>query len=172
MTAKRSMPPMKLNARINNLFLTDLRAQKLEAALWSPTEAAPAFAALVCHPHPLFGGTMHNKVVFQAAKAMDALGVAVLRFNFRGAGSSEGRYDRGQGKRDDVRAALDFLTEEFQERRSCWRALALDAGWDCGLAAKMFSGKADRNQRAGEQFRLFLFADMRKTETFCARRER
>jgi uncharacterized protein len=112
MTAKRSMPPMSSTHESTNLFL-DGPVGKLEAALWSPTEAAPAFAALVCHPHPLFGGTMHNKVVFQAAKAMDALGVAVLRFNFRGAGSSEGRYDRGEGERDDVRAALDFLAEEF-----------------------------------------------------------
>ena len=81
--------------------------------MWSPTGATPAIAALVCHPHPLFGGTMHNKVVFQAAKALDALGVAVLRFNFRGAGLSEGVHDRGKGELDDVRAALDYLAKEF-----------------------------------------------------------
>ena len=56
---------------------------------------------------------MHNKVVFQAAKALDSLGIAVLRFNFRGAGLSEGLHDRGVGEVDDVRAALDFLGEEF-----------------------------------------------------------
>lgn len=70
-------------------------------------------AALVCHPHPLFGGTMHNKVVYQAAKSLDALGLSVLRFNFRGTGKSEGKHDRGEGERDDVRAALDFLSAEF-----------------------------------------------------------
>ena len=70
-------------------------------------------AALVCHPHPLFGGTMHNKVVYQAAKSLDALGLAVLRFNFRGTGLSEGKHDRGEGERGDVRAALDFLAAEF-----------------------------------------------------------
>ncbi|MGH9741537.1 MAG: alpha/beta hydrolase [Candidatus Acidiferrum sp.] len=70
-------------------------------------------AALVCHPHPLFGGTMHNKVVYQAAKSLDALGLAVLRFNFRGTGKSEGAHDRGEGEREDVRAALDFLAGEF-----------------------------------------------------------
>jgi uncharacterized protein len=70
-------------------------------------------AAVVCHPHPLFGGTMHNKVVYQTAKALDALGVPVLRFNFRGTGASEGKHDRGNGERDDVRAALDFLASEF-----------------------------------------------------------
>ncbi|MGC1617526.1 MAG: alpha/beta family hydrolase [Candidatus Acidiferrum sp.] len=72
-------------------------------------------AALVCHPHPLFGGTMHNKVVYQAAKTLDVLGLSVLRFNFRGTGMSEGKHDRGEGERDDVRAALDFLAAEFPD---------------------------------------------------------
>jgi alpha/beta superfamily hydrolase len=89
-------------------------AGRLEAVLWKPASSArPPLAALVCHPHPLFGGTMHNKVVYQAAKSLDALGLPVLRFNFRGAGMSEGTHDRGQGELGDVRAALDFLTGEF-----------------------------------------------------------
>ena len=89
-------------------------AGRLEAILWTPTTAAkPPLAALVCHPHPLFGGTMHNKVVYQAAKSLDSLGLPVLRFNFRGAGRSEGTHDRGQGEQGDVRAALDFLAVEF-----------------------------------------------------------
>ena len=95
-----------------NFFLQG-PAGKLEAALWTPTAASPAMAALLCHPHPLFGGTMHNKVVFQTAKALDALGIAVLRFNFRGAGLSEGSHDKGKGELDDVRAALEFLGSEF-----------------------------------------------------------
>ena len=70
-------------------------------------------AAVICHPHPLFGGTMHNKVVYQAAKSLDALGLPVLRFNFRGTGLSEGKHDRGEAERDDVRVALDFLAAEF-----------------------------------------------------------
>jgi alpha/beta superfamily hydrolase len=86
---------------------------KLEAVLWTPPGASPRIAALVCHPHPLFGGTMHNKVVFQAAKALDALGIAILRFNFRGAGLSEGLHDQGRGELDDVRAAVNFLATEF-----------------------------------------------------------
>jgi len=57
---------------------------------------------------------MHNKVVYQAAKSLAELGLAVLRFNFRGAGASEGKHDRGQGEQDDVRGALDFLAEEFR----------------------------------------------------------
>jgi alpha/beta superfamily hydrolase len=96
-----------------NFFLSG-PVGRLEAALWTPrSNPAPALAALVCHPHPLFGGTMHNKVVFQAAKSIDALGLPVLRFNFRGAGLSEGVHDRAIGEREDVRTALQFLTGEF-----------------------------------------------------------
>ena len=94
------------------MFL-DGPAGRLEAILWSPTAGAPAMAAVVCHPHPLFGGTMHNKVVYQAAKSLDALGLPVLRFNFRGTGMSEGKHDHGDGERGDVRAALDFLAAEY-----------------------------------------------------------
>jgi alpha/beta superfamily hydrolase len=94
------------------LFL-DGPAGKLEAMLWTSPLAHPPRAALICHPHPLFGGTMHNKVVFQAAKALHQLGIPVLRFNFRGAGLSEGEHDNGIGEQDDVRVALDYLAQEF-----------------------------------------------------------
>ena len=87
-------------------------AGRLEAILWKPAAQA-RLAALVCHPHPLFGGTMHNKVVYQAAKSLDALGVPVLRFNFRSAGMSGGTHDQGRGEEGDAKAALDFLAEEF-----------------------------------------------------------
>jgi alpha/beta superfamily hydrolase len=90
-------------------------AGRLEAIWWSPAEKVPQMAAVVCHPHPLFGGTMHNKVVYQAAKSLDALGLAVLRFNFRGAGLSAGVHDRGMGERDDVRAAINFLATEYPD---------------------------------------------------------
>ena len=100
---------MSTNHESKNLFLAG-PAGKLEAILWMPAAGVqPRFAAVVCHPHPLFGGTLHNKVVYQAAKALDAQGGAVLRFNFRGTGLSEGTHDHGLGERDDVRAALDFL---------------------------------------------------------------
>lgn len=96
-----------------NLFLQG-PAGRLEAIFWKPQDSAqPALAAVVCHPHPLFGGTMHNKVIYQAAKSLDALRLPVLRFNFRGAGMSEGKHDRGRGERGDVRAAIDFLSAEF-----------------------------------------------------------
>jgi alpha/beta superfamily hydrolase len=104
---------MSSTHHIRNFFLEG-PAGRLEAILWTPSSAAPPpLAAVVCHPHPLFGGTMHNKVVYQTAKSLDALGVPVLRFNFRGAGLSEGVHDRGHGEEGDVRAALDFLVSEF-----------------------------------------------------------
>jgi len=93
-------------------FFLEGPAGRLEAILWKPAAQA-RMAALVCHPHPLFGGTMHNKVVYQAAKSLDALGLPVLRFNFRGAGMSGGTHDRGRGEQGDVKAALDFLAGEF-----------------------------------------------------------
>jgi hypothetical protein len=95
-------------------FFFDGPAGRLEAILWKPADGKKSpLAALVCHPHPLFGGTMHNKVVYQAAKSLDQFALPVLRFNFRGAGMSEGTFDRGAGERGDVRAALDFLADEF-----------------------------------------------------------
>ncbi len=84
-------------------------AGRLEALLNTGTEDPP-FAALVAHPHPLGGGTMHNKVVYHTAKALSSFGLPVLRFNFRGTGLSEGAHDDGRGEVEDVRAALDGLT--------------------------------------------------------------
>jgi alpha/beta superfamily hydrolase len=96
-------------------FFLNGPAGPLEALLWTSASPNPARAALVCHPHPLFGGTMHNKVVFQTAKALHSYGYPVLRFNFRGAGQSVGEHDKGRGEADDVRAAIDYLAEEFPE---------------------------------------------------------
>lgn len=96
-----------------NLFLEG-PAGRLESILWTPTRAdSPLLAAVVCHPHPLFGGTMHNKVVYNTAKTLDALGIPVLRFNFRGAGLSEGEHDKGRGEQGDVQVALDYLYAQF-----------------------------------------------------------
>ena len=95
------------------LFFLPGRGGRLEAMHWTVADADPPMAALVCHPHPLFGGTMHNKVVFQVARAMHDLGLPVLRFNFRGAGLSEGVHDEGRGEQGDVRAAIDWLAEKF-----------------------------------------------------------
>ncbi|OYT72391.1 MAG: alpha/beta hydrolase [Chloracidobacterium sp. CP2_5A] len=77
---------------------------------WAPNPRG--WAAVVCHPHPVFGGTMHNRVVYRAAKALLAGGAHVLRFNFRGVGASRGSYDGGIGEQADVAAALAYLEEQ------------------------------------------------------------
>lgn len=82
---------------------------RLEGLIQEREGAHPAFVALVCHPHPRYGGTMNNKVVHRTASTLHDLGAAVLRFNFRGVGRSEGSYDRGEGELEDARAALAFL---------------------------------------------------------------
>lgn len=87
---------------------------RLEALLNFGAEDAK-YAAVVTHPHPLFGGTMHNKVVFHAMKALNGFGFPVLRFNFRGTGASEGEHDSGRGEIDDVRAALEYMKDEFRK---------------------------------------------------------
>jgi len=69
----------------------------------------PTGIAIVCHPHPLGGGTLHNKVVFRAARGLEAANVATLRFNFRGVGASGGKHDEGEGEVDDVNTAIDWM---------------------------------------------------------------
>lgn len=96
---------------IRSLFL-DGPSGRLEALLNAGAENA-THAALVCHPHPLFGGTLHNKVVFHTMKALNSFGFPVLRFNFRGTGLSQGTHDNGEGEVGDVRAALDWLDAEY-----------------------------------------------------------
>ena len=124
-----------------NFFLQG-PAGRLEAILWKPAaKALPPLAALVCHPHPLFGGTMHNKVVYQAVKSLDALGLPVLRFNFRGAGMSAGTHDRGRGEQGDVSAALDFLVGEFPG------VPLLVAGFSFGCWVGLRVGCADQRVR-------------------------
>jgi len=100
-----------LQPTIKSFFL-DGPAGLLEALLNAGAPTA-THAALVCHPHPLGGGTMHNKVVFHAMKALNSFGFPVLRFNFRGTGLSAGQHDEGHGEIADVEAALAWLKREF-----------------------------------------------------------
>lgn len=86
---------------------------RLEAILKEPRVSVARGVALVLHPHPLGGGTMHNKVVFRAASALNDAGLIALRINFRGVGQSTGEHDEGRGESEDVRAALDYLTEQY-----------------------------------------------------------
>jgi alpha/beta superfamily hydrolase len=98
-------------------------------------------AAVVCHPHPLFGGTLHNKVVFHAMKALNSFGFPALRFNFRGTGLSQGEHDHGIGEVDDVRAALDWLDSEFH-------LPIIFAGFSFGAAVGLRAACADPRVRA------------------------
>jgi uncharacterized protein len=97
-----------------NLFILTAHG-RLEAILKEPRASPPLGAALVLHPHPLGGGTMHNKVVFRAASALNDAGMVTLRINFRGVGQSSGEHDEGRGELEDVRAGLEYLAETFPE---------------------------------------------------------
>src|SRR5689334_5994907 len=99
------------NSTIRSLFLNG-PAGRLEALLNAGASTA-THAAVVCHPHPLFGGTLHNKVVFHTMKALNSFGFPVLRFNFRGTGLSEGEHDHGMGEKEDVATALRWLESEY-----------------------------------------------------------
>jgi alpha/beta superfamily hydrolase len=87
-------------------------AGPLEVLLDEP-QGPPKAACVFSHPHPLYGGTMHTKAVYQAAKALARIGTATLRFNFRGVGSSGGTHDGGPGEMDDYRAALDVVASRY-----------------------------------------------------------
>ena len=88
-------------------------AGRLEALLEEPEAAPPRLAAVVCHPHPLYGGTMHNKVVYRMARGLRRAGVVALRFNFRGVGLSEGQHAHLTGEIEDARAALAWLRARY-----------------------------------------------------------
>jgi uncharacterized protein len=127
------------NQTIHSRFLEG-PAGRLEALL-NAGAANATHAAVVCHPHPLFGGTLHNKVVFHAMKALNSFGFPVLRFNFRGTGLSQGEHDYGSGEIDDVRAALDWLDSEFH-------LPLIFAGFSFGAAVGLRAACADSRVRA------------------------
>ncbi|MFL6351272.1 MAG: alpha/beta hydrolase [Bryobacteraceae bacterium] len=100
--------------RIESFFIAGCSGN-LEALLEEPEEMAPVQAALVCHPHPQHGGTMHNKVVYRLARGLRKSGCVVLRFNYRGVNLSEGEYDHGYGETDDGLAALHELQRRYSD---------------------------------------------------------
>jgi len=101
-----------LARKIESLFLEG-PAGRLEALLEEPENGEPREAALVCHPRPQHGGTMHNKVVYRIARGLRSAGAVVLRFNYRGVNLSQGEYARGEGELEDARAALDYLRGRY-----------------------------------------------------------
>ena len=116
-------------------------AGRLEALLDEPVGTAEALRAAVvfAHPHPQYGGTLHTKVVYQAAKAFSRIGCAVLRFNFRGVGASAGRFDEGIGEADDFDAALHFMHDRYAPAR-LWAG-----GFSFGSWIALTVGAADPN---------------------------
>ena len=92
---------------------------QLEGVLLLPETKGPFPVVIACHPHPLYGGDMDNGVLLAVCVALGEKAIATLRFNFRGAGSSGGRYDEGRGEQDDVTAALDYLSnvKEIDSRK-------------------------------------------------------
>ncbi len=115
-------------------------AGRLEALL-NPGDPLSRYSALVCHPHPPSGGTMHTKVVFHTMKAFQRFNIPVLRFNFRGTGLSEGLYTNGPGEIDDTLAALDWLAIRFE------RPILL-AGFSFGAHIAFRAGCGDARVRA------------------------
>jgi alpha/beta superfamily hydrolase len=117
-----------------NLFIPVAHG-RLEAILKEPREQPLRGVALVLHPHPLGGGTMHNKVVFRAAAALNDAGLLTLRFNFRGVGQSTGTHDEGYGEREDVRAGLDYLSANYpnQEITLCGFSFGARVGLEVGI---------------------------------------
>jgi uncharacterized protein len=124
---------------IRSLFLAG-PAGRLETLLNAGSPVA-THVAVVCHPHPLYGGTLHNKVVFHAMKALNGFGFPVLRFNFRGTGLSEGEHAGGIGETEDVRSALDWLEREFT-------LPVIFAGFSFGAAVGLRTAYSDDRVRA------------------------
>ncbi|MBI1799169.1 MAG: alpha/beta hydrolase [Candidatus Eisenbacteria bacterium] len=117
-------------------------AGPLEALLQEHAGVRCDVTALICHPHPLYGGTLHNKVVHRAASALHAVGAAVLRFNFRGVGESAGRFDQGEGELEDARAAMAFLAARHPRARR-WIAGFSFGSW---IAANLAASDAGIEQ--------------------------
>ena len=117
---------------------------ELEAILKEPSGDRRGIA-VVCHPHPLGGGTMHNKVVFRAAAGLIDAGLTTLRFNFRGVGASTGEHNEIDGGREDVRDALDYMTKEYPGEDltlagfSFGSRTALEVGWNDKRVARLIS---------------------------------
>ncbi len=108
---------------------------RLEAIVKQPRTPAKGIA-LVLHPHPLGGGTMHNKVVFRAASALNDAGLTALRINFRGVGQSTGEHDEGRGELEDVRAVLSYLAQEFPDQpiTLCGFSFGARVGLEVGMS--------------------------------------
>ena len=116
--------------------------KRADAPAGAGRAAAPAAAAVICHPHPLFGGTMHNKVVHAAAEAIVGAGLPALRFNFRGVGGSGGKHDGGRGEQDDLKTVMDHLARLYPHKP------LLVAGYSFGAYVALHAGSRDERVAA------------------------
>jgi alpha/beta superfamily hydrolase len=111
-----SAPPSEPISRLQPVMLAGA-AGPIEGLLQEHDPHDHTLVAVICHPHPLFGGTLHNKVVHRLASTLHGMGAAVLRFNFRGVGKSAGTHDRGTGELDDARLALGWIADRYPGAR-------------------------------------------------------
>ncbi len=150
-------------------------AGRLEALLEEPASGEaglpPRAAVVFAHPHPQYGGTMHTKAVYQGAKGLARTGCAVLRFNFRGVGQSQGTFDSGAGEMEDFRAALDYLAARYPGTR-LWAAGFSFGSWvalEVGAADDRVTGP-DRHRPArghlglGHELRVHQYAGEHEAE--------
>jgi alpha/beta superfamily hydrolase len=114
-------------------------AGPLEGVIQEHGEGEATLTAVVCHPHPMYGGTLHNKVVHRVASTLHHLGAVVLRFNFRGVEKSAGAYDEGRGELEDARAAWAWLRDRHPRARR-WLAGFSFGSW---VAARLAASEAD-----------------------------
>jgi uncharacterized protein len=138
---------------------------RLEALFWKVEGARSA--AVVCHPHPLHGGTLHNHVTYRTADALRKAGVSALRFNFRGVGRSTGSYDDGRGEVDDARAALDWL--QHQQPGVPLLVAGFSFGSRVALQLSAEDPRVERVLLVGAALRLFSFGvarDLHKPKAF------
>ena len=152
------MEPRSSAQRLAHLTLNGT-AGPLEAVLQELDPGDHQITAVVCHPHPVYGGTLHNKVVHRVASTLHAMGAAVLRFNFRGVGKSAGSFDQGQGEIEDARVAWEYMRERWPNGRR-WLAGFSFGSW---IAARLCAESADVEQ-------LLLVAPPLHTSSFEAMR--
>ena len=120
----------------NKLFINGPAGQ-LEVLTYKPENIDQSTIAVICHPHPLFGGTMHNKVVYTVARAFKDMGIPTMRFNFRGVGLSTGSYDAGIGETEDLIAILTWLKHVYPDHR-IWLAGFSFGSYVAARAAKQW----------------------------------
>ncbi len=123
-----------------NHFLIEGAVGHLEATLDEPDSPERNAIAVCCHPHPLHGGAMTNKVIHTVSRTLAGLGIPSLRFNFRGTGESQGEYDEGKGEQQDLIKAVEWMKEKYPER-PLWLAGFSFGSWIAALQAKSLNAK-------------------------------